>query len=187
MVLSGFRTLICSWHSKYELKDSATNINEAIGIPNQAILKLENMTTPKMNNQKSDTVEVARINARSAIVIAIVTAIAGLLTGYFSRPATTSDASNENVSRLELEITTLKRDLENKKISKTKSESELVSIKQRVRDILGPKEDFLSRMSISLERIKDEENIPETHRIRLEDIASDLKRIDGKILGIVEN
>ncbi len=111
-------------------------------------------------NDINEKIEVAKITSRRAVLVAIITAIAGLAAGYFGKQASVPSEA-------------------------TQARSDLASLKQRVRDILGPKEDKIRQMSQSLERMKNDPGVSQDHRERLAEIVQELDKIDNKVLTIV--
>lgn len=134
----------------------------------------------------SDAIKVARITSRQAIIVALITASVGMATGYFGSQSNTSSNSDSNVSELQNRLETVQAELHNAELTIEKSHNDLNNLKQRVRDILGPKEDAIRRMSNSLQRMKNDLAISEEHRARLSEITIQLEKIDTKVLSIVE-
>jgi len=134
----------------------------------------------------SDAIKVARITSRQAIIVALITASVGLATGYFGSQTNTSSDSSAKILELESRVKTLQAELHSAELTIENSHNKLSNLKQRVRDILGPKEDVIRRMSNSLERMKNDPAVSIEHRERLSDITIQLEKIDTKVLSIVE-
>lgn len=130
------------------------------------------------NNEK---IEVARISAFQAIAVALIAASAGAASTYMS----VQGSSNE-VKALEAKTISLGEKLKESEEERREISQKLNILKQRVRDILGPKEDELRSMSLSLERMKNAPGVDQSHRDRLEEIANRLDKIDSKVLEIVQ-
>ncbi len=135
-------------------------------------------------------IEVAKITSRQAVLIAVITMLGGLMTGYFGKQGSQA----QNLSQMSTEIAVLEvqvaslveaRDAAVKEA--TEAHYALDTMKQRVRDILGPKEDVLKRMVRSLERLKGDPEVSEEHQERLADVAAELDKIDTRVLQLVEN
>src|SRR5262249_43372926 len=125
----------------------------------------------------NENIEVAKITSRQAILVAAITAVAGLATGYFGRPSQNSGEANQTstkISALETQIHSLENDLKKSNDAVTQARYDLANLKQRVRDILGPKEDAIRRMSRSLERMKGDPGVSQDHRERLSEIVEQL-------------
>jgi chromosome segregation ATPase len=105
--------------------------------------------------------------------VALITAVSGLLTGYFGR------STSGELAQANKQIVDLRDQLRDARYA-------LQELKQRVRDILGPKERILQRMSLSLERMRGDPGVSQDHRERLSEIAQDLKSIDDRVMSIVD-
>jgi predicted RNase H-like nuclease (RuvC/YqgF family) len=134
----------------------------------------------------TEKIAVAKITARQAILVAVITAITSLTVGYFTMKAQISPSSGTNITALETRIKILESDLKKSDAEVIQARNELDNLKQRVRDILGPKDDAIRRMSNSLERMRGDMGVSQDHRERLSEIVIQLDSIDNKVLGIVE-
>jgi len=136
--------------------------------------------------KRSSKIESAKIASRTAILVACIAAVGGLAAGYFAMKTQGSSDENTKITSLEARIQNLENDLNISNAAKVQAQNDLENLKQRVRDILGPKEDAIRRMSQSLERMKGDVGVSQDHRERLSEIVEQLDRIDNKVLGIVE-
>ena len=138
--------------------------------------------------EKNDNVDVAKISAIQAIAVALIAAIAGAGTTYMTVHGNSDEIANlhAKTKSLEQELVQTKVMLDQARTESNKADQELGRVKQRVRDILGPKEDELRSMSLSLERMKNDPGIDQWHRESLEEIAHRLDKIDSKVLEIVQ-
>lgn len=136
--------------------------------------------------KRSSKTESAKIASRTAILVACIAAVGGLATGYLAMKTQGSSDEKTKITSLEARIQNLENDLNISNAAKVQAQNDLENLKQRVRDILGPKEDAIRRMSQSLERMKGDVGVSQDHRERLSEIVEQLDRIDNKVLGIVE-
>ncbi len=136
--------------------------------------------------KRSSKIESAKIASRTAILVACIAAVGGLAAGYFAMKTQGSSDEKTKITSLEARIQNLENDLNISNAAKVQAQNDLENLKQRVRDILGPKEDAIRRMSQSLERMKGDVGVSQDHRERLSEIVEQLDRIDNKVLGIVE-
>src|SRR5262245_36183763 len=134
---------------------------------------------------KEGQIEVAKISSRQAIIVAAITAIAGLGTGYLTA-AKGEGQSAAQIKVLENERAQSAAQIRAVEIERAQARNDLTNLKQRVRDILGPKRDAITRMSRSLERMKVDPGISKNDRERLDEIVEQLNIIDNKVLVIVE-
>lgn len=139
-------------------------------------------------SENSENIQVARISAIQAIAVALIAAVAGAATTYMTvnNDSDEVDALRKNFTNMEKALVQKDAELDNLKTNLQNTSLELKTIKQRVRDILGPKEDELRSMSRSLERMRNDPGIDQFHRERLEEVARRLDKIDSKVLEIVQ-
>lgn len=137
----------------------------------------------------SDHIEVARITSRQAVTIALITAVGGIAAGYFSRQSPEQReviSTSTKIERLETEAKSLIESRDAAIKAANEARASLFTMKQRVRDILGPKEDVLRRMGESLVRLRGDPGVSIEHQERLAEIAKQLRTIDTKVLNLAE-
>lgn len=137
----------------------------------------------------NENIEVAKITSRQTIIVAALTAIVGLATGYFGRqmqPSPDAIKASVAIQKCEDRIRGLESELKASNTETSQARFDLAKIKQRVRDVLGPKEDAIRQMSQSLQRMKGDIGVSQDHSDRLSEIVQQLDKIDNKVLGIVD-
>lgn len=136
----------------------------------------------------NQSIEVARISAVQAIAVALIAAVTGAGTTYMTVNSDTDQllALEGKVSSLGSALSEKNADLEMLEDSYQASRQDLENVKQRLRDILGPKRDELTSMSLYLQKIKNDASISQHHSDRLDEIVHRLDKIDAKVNEIIQ-
>ncbi len=143
-------------------------------------------------------VQVARIAAWQAVLVAVVTAAGGLTAGYLSRPAPAAAIAMDvpqssetavlqaKLDALESQNDVLSGELEVAKASAAAAASELKHVRVRVRDLLGPKGDSLKSISNRLAEIESKIDVSDTFRRGISDEITQLTNLDNQLREIAD-
>jgi len=140
------------------------------------------MPTPKTD------IKTTKIQAWSAVVIAIITALGGVATGYFGKQASQPrelDQALKQKEQFEQQLETCRTDQERIKEDLIGSNNALKQLKQHIHDVLNPKTDYIKDITASLERLKADQGVSAEHREQISNLVNRLNKIDENIMEAV--